>query len=143
MGIHKVPSSTSAQTKHSCISMPRRLAYKSKQLSLLQPTYTKNTNPTTSTRVYHNLQTSHLKPSQIQPYLGAILNAHLGITYLNTARTHSILTLVLQFQPGHQVTVRTLMRLLGMMASCISIVPHACLHMIRCKNVSHVSGHGH
>lgn len=78
----------------------------------------------------------HYQCDQIPPLaspcatiLGALLYSCGGKTHPSPARVEAFQALQSLFQPDHQITVRKVMCLLGMMSSCIAIIPHTKLHM--------------
>ncbi|XP_078539703.1 uncharacterized protein LOC144824504 [Lissotriton helveticus] len=71
-----------------------------------------------------NYQKSHL-----QQYLGATIDTSVAKAYPNPARIANMQTLIQKFQPQHSLPAQVFMQLIGMMASCIFIVPHSRLQM--------------
>lgn len=76
-----------------------------------------------------NLSKSHLQPSHTQKYLGATLDTQKALACPSPARIRNIQVVMSQFQPSHSLPARVFMQLVGMMASCILIVPYARLQM--------------
>ena len=76
-----------------------------------------------------NLKKSHLLPSQRISYLGAMFDLQKGIVYPTEERFSHLQEVISSIMENQSVTASLVLRLLGLMASCIDIVPYARLHM--------------
>ncbi|XP_078506932.1 uncharacterized protein LOC144767313 [Lissotriton helveticus] len=76
-----------------------------------------------------NYPKSHLQPAHVRQFLGATINTLTAMAQPNQVRIDSMQALIQKFRPQHSLPARVFMQLIGMMASCIFIVPHARLHM--------------
>ncbi len=75
-----------------------------------------------------NMEKSNLVPSQTITYIGALFKLHMGIVLPTQARVNKLEGAVLSLTNG-QSSARDYLHLLGLMASCIEIIPNARLHM--------------
>jgi hypothetical protein len=76
-----------------------------------------------------NQEKSVLIPTQVIEYLGASLRLDLGVVQITEPRWEKIQQMLLQFVVGQMATAHQLLMLLGLMASCIDLIPLARLHM--------------
>ncbi|KAJ1196926.1 hypothetical protein NDU88_000789 [Pleurodeles waltl] len=76
-----------------------------------------------------NVPKSHQEPSQRLLLLGAVLDMTLNRAFPTPQRVQDIQALILMFRNGAVVPVLKVLRLLGLFASCILLVTHACWHM--------------
>ncbi|KAJ1125086.1 hypothetical protein NDU88_003524 [Pleurodeles waltl] len=76
-----------------------------------------------------NVPKSHLEPSQRLLFIGAVLDTTLSRAFPPPQRIQDIQALVPMFQSGAVIPVLKVLRLLGLFASCILLVTHACWHM--------------
>ncbi|KAJ1086510.1 hypothetical protein NDU88_006626 [Pleurodeles waltl] len=72
---------------------------------------------------------SHLEPSHRLLFIGAILDTTLNLSFPPPQRIQDIQALFPMFRNGAVVPVLKVLRLLGLYASCILLVTHACWHM--------------
>ena len=76
-----------------------------------------------------NLEKSHLNPSQKITYLGARFNLQMGIVCPTEERYTNLCQTISTITQQAFVPARSFLRILGLMASCIDLVPLARLHM--------------
>ncbi|KAJ1198544.1 hypothetical protein NDU88_002383 [Pleurodeles waltl] len=76
-----------------------------------------------------NVPKSHLTPSQMPPFIGAVLDTVRFRAYSPQKRVQDIQAMIPIFQPWSWVSGRPTLRLLGLLASCILLVTHARWHM--------------
>ncbi|VDI17093.1 Hypothetical predicted protein [Mytilus galloprovincialis] len=76
-----------------------------------------------------NLKKSTLDPSQQITYLGAMFLLDLGIVLPTVERTSKLITSSQAMILQNQVVARDFLHLLGIMSSCLEIIPNARLHM--------------
>lgn len=76
-----------------------------------------------------NLKKSQLVPSQQITYLGALFDLQKGLVYPSEDRFQHIQEIIIVIMKQEKITARLFLRLLGLMASCIDIIPYARLHM--------------
>ena len=82
----------------------------------------------TSLGILINLEKSNLNPAQTIIYLGALFNLHLGLIFPKEERHMKILQAMDSIVKGKSVA-RDYLVLLGLMASCIDLIPNARLFM--------------
>ncbi|VDI60040.1 Hypothetical predicted protein [Mytilus galloprovincialis] len=76
-----------------------------------------------------NFKKSTLDPSQQITYLGAMFLLDLGIVLPTVERTSKLITSAQAMILQNQVIARDFLHLLGIMSSCLEIIPNARLHM--------------
>lgn len=76
-----------------------------------------------------NVKKSCLVPTQIIEYLGAVIHLKEGLVFPSLERFKNISQMIQIFLNSQTVEARVMLRLLGLMASCIDLVPWARLHM--------------
>ena len=76
-----------------------------------------------------NAKKSSPIPQQEKIFLGACLNTRTAHAYPAQKRAENIVKQTVHYRRGQSLTVRTVMRLMGMLASCIPLIPQARLHM--------------
>ena len=76
-----------------------------------------------------NVKKSVLVPTQNLEYLGAHFNLEIGIVTPTEKRFHSIQEIILNLIDSSSTQAVVLLRLLGIMASCIYLIPMGRLHM--------------
>lgn len=72
---------------------------------------------------------SSMEPEQIKIFLGAEINTIQAKVFPSNKRTQAILRETHHYQKGQVLTVRTVSKHMGMMASCIHLAPNVRLHM--------------
>ncbi|KAJ1087084.1 hypothetical protein NDU88_000278 [Pleurodeles waltl] len=76
-----------------------------------------------------NVPKSHLEPSQRLLFIGTVLDTTLSRAFPPPQWIQDIQALISMFREGSVVPVLKVLRLLGLFASCILLVTHACWHM--------------
>ncbi len=76
-----------------------------------------------------NKEKSRLHPTQSTEFLGMWLDARAGTLSLTPARQDALRTCLFRFQLGTTVTWRLCLRLLGLMAATVHVIPLALLNM--------------
>lgn len=76
-----------------------------------------------------NLKKSRLEPSQKTQFLGLVVDSQAGLLSLSEGRHQSLRSELSRFKLGARVTWKQCLRLLGLMASAVQVVPLALLHM--------------
>ena len=90
--------------------------------------HARHSNPT-PIRIYHQHSQVPFTTSKDTAISRAVLNSFMGKAQPNPQRVLAFHNLVPLLKPCSYLSVRDIMRMLGMMASCITIVPQARLHM--------------
>ncbi|KAJ1148114.1 hypothetical protein NDU88_000954, partial [Pleurodeles waltl] len=65
----------------------------------------------------------------VQQYLGAIIDTTKGVATPSPQRIQNFNTIIQRMYPTQKIQAKMILQLLGMMSSCIAIVPNARLHM--------------
>lgn len=86
-------------------------------------------NPLVDVGLLINVEKSQLIPSQIITYLGAVFNLREGIVVPTEDRFLALLQAIKEIADKNQAPASLFLRMLGLMTSCIDIVPMARLHM--------------
>lgn len=76
-----------------------------------------------------NLKKSSLHPSQVTSFLGMVLDSRRGTVTLSPVRQQSFAACLSRFMLQARVEWRLCLRLLGLMAAMVQVVPLALLHM--------------
>ena len=76
-----------------------------------------------------NIEKSQLVPSQVVTYLGAVFNLREGLVFPTEERFLAVQQAIMEIESKSHAPACSFLRMLGLMASCIDIVPMARLHM--------------